>query len=190
MNTLSVTLIGFISLYLFICVESRMVRGLLRYHHVSSKSSKSCESTLEKNHLVLLSERKENPNITIWDSDYRHKSNMNNYDFCKNLNSRWFDKIYYRGTMLDLSNEDLQNIKELYMKYVYTPENFKITWRDPDTWKDKNGISLELVDFSEMDIKNYYFDRCPREFTFHPSFIETIITFSCFFIFFIYLPFT
>ena len=115
----------------------------------------------EKKHKDMLEARKAIPLINIWQSDIRI-GNPNNCEFCKNLNTTWFHQIKNSQQNMDLSLEDLQKMKELYLQYVYTPWNFPITWRDQKTWLDANGDSLQMRDITEEEIKKYYFDRCPR----------------------------
>jgi hypothetical protein len=137
-------------------------------------------------HVVMLNERRQTTEINIWHSDFKN-NNPNICEFCKILNETWFHKIKNSQKNLHLSTSELQNIKELYIQQVYTPSNFPVTWRDPKTWIDANGRSLELRDITEEEIKNFYFKRCPLppiQFMDVISFLETAaIFFGTLFIF-------
>jgi hypothetical protein len=61
----------------------------------------------------------------------------------------------HSGQNMDLSREDLQKIKELYILHVYTPYKFPNTWRDRNTWRDANGNALHMRDITEEEIKDY-----------------------------------
>jgi hypothetical protein len=115
----------------------------------------------EQKHRNNLNARKLIPVINIWQSDFQN-GNPNNYEFCRNLNETWFHRIRNSGQKMDLSKDDLQKIKEMYLQEVYTPNNFPITWRDVVTWRDVDENTLQLQDISEEDIKKYYFRRCPQ----------------------------
>ena len=155
---------------LFICVigfslmtygTAKMRGKIYGISRRSSSSRKKQELACEQKHKDKLESRKMNPVINFWQSDFR-RSNPNNCEFCHNLNATWFHSIRNRSQKMNLSKEELQKIKEMYITQVYTPQNFPITWRDISTWSDPHGITLQLQDISEEDIKKYYFDRCPR----------------------------
>ena len=175
-------------IFIFICViglsvmpyATAKMRG--KVHGMGGGSTSATrrrrQEQYEKNHNDMLDARRANPVINIWQSDFR-LAKPNNYDFCMNLNSTWFHGIRNSRQNMDLSTEDLQKIKEMYMQQVYTPYTFPNTWRDPNEWRDANGNALQLRDISEEEIKKYYFDRCPRP----PvtvgdvvSFIGTVVT--------------
>jgi len=128
----------------------------------SEASRKRQQAIYEQQHKDKLDARKVYPIISIWQSDFR-RDNPNICEFCRNLNATWFHGIHNSGQAMNLLKEDLEKMKEMYLQQVYTPNNFPITWRDINTWRDVNGNSLYLHDFTEDDIKNFYFDRCPRE---------------------------
>jgi hypothetical protein len=135
------------------------VYGMGTRRSTASRNRRDAEN--EKKHNDMLDARRLNPLINIWQSDFR-LAKPNNYDFCMNLNSTWFHGIRNSGQNMDLSTEDLQKIKEMYMQQVYTPYKFPNTWRDQNSWQDAHGNSLQLKDISEEEIKKYYFDRCPQ----------------------------
>jgi len=129
----------------------------------SSASRRRRQAEYEKKHNDMLDARRANPEITIWHSDFR-LARPDNYDFCKHLNTTWFHGFVHSGQNMDLSTEDLQKIKEMYMQQVYTPYKFPNTWRDQNSWQDAHGNSLQLKDISEEEIKKYYFDRVENGF--------------------------
>ena len=130
----------------------------------SGEKRRRAQLDYELKHAYMLAVRREKPEITIWDSDFRNGNQPNICEFCKNLNSTWFHKIKNSQNDLHLSRVDLQKIKEMYMVYVYTNEKdkFPYTWRDPNEWRDKNGTPLRLRDISEEEINRFYFRRCPQ----------------------------
>ena len=151
------------------CGSAKMrgkVYGIGGSSSASRRRRKAQKMENEKKHKDMLDARKAIPLINIWQSDIRN-GKPDNCEFCKNLNATWFHGIKNREQNMDLSPEDLQKMKELYLQYVYTPWNFPITWRDA------NGQSLKLRDITEEEIKNYYFDRCPRA----PIHIMDVISF-------------
>ena len=133
-------------------------------------------------HDYMLNARKQNPEINIWQSDFR-TSEPNYSNFCNNLNTTWFHKIKNSQQNMYLSTTDLQKIEEMYIQDVYNmPFNFPRTWRDKNIWRDANGNPLKLQKITEEDIKNFYFKKCPRPIHFVDIllFIETVVVgFSC-----------
>jgi hypothetical protein len=116
----------------------------------------------EIRHVVMITAIKKTPEINIWQSDF-----IDGYpdicEFCKGLNATWFHRIKNRNQNMDLTAEDLKKMKDMYMQHVYDKSgNFPLTWRDRNTWTDVNGNALVLKDITEEEIKEYYFDRCPR----------------------------
>ena len=85
-------------------------------------------------------------------------------------------KIYLYKKKTELIQGKLKKKKEMYMTHIYTPQNYRITWRDSNTWRDVNGNPLQLLDISEDEIKQYYFARCPRDLTVRESFIGNLFS--------------
>jgi hypothetical protein len=156
----------FISLIFILPYSSAKMRGKVYGMGGSSAATRRRRHEEDKKkhnimHNIMLDERKKNPIITIWQSDFLD-ARPNNNDFCVNLNSTWFHGYRHSGDKMNLSTEDLQKIKDMYIQQVYTPYTFPNTWRDPNEWRDANGNALQLRDISEEEIKEYYFDRCPQ----------------------------
>ena len=178
-------------IFIFICAigfstmpyTSARMRGR-NVETYATRRRREAEYKIKQNimHNIMLGERRENPVINIWQSDFINTQPDNN-DFCMNLNSTWFHRIKNRGNRLHLSSEELQKIKDMYMQQVYTSYNFPNTWRDPNEWHDANGNTLQLRDITEEEITKYYFRRCPQPpitigYVF--SFIESFLTvFGC-----------
>jgi hypothetical protein len=159
---------------IFICVigvslisygTAKMRGKVYGFPRQSAASRKKQELLYEKRlsiaHKNKLDAIKINPVINFWQSDFR-KNNPDNFEFCHNLNTTWFHGNIDRSQKINLSKEDLQKIKDMYIQQVYTPRNFPITWRDMNTWKDERGNKLFLEDISEEQLKDYYFKRCPQ----------------------------
>ena len=103
------------------------------------RPSSATKHRREQERLEKIAKQRASPDIDIWQSNYR-SNGPNICKFCNSLNATWFHGIKNRDQKLNLSPQDLQKIKELYMEEVYTPYNFPITWRDPKEWKDQNII--------------------------------------------------
>lgn len=151
-------------IFIFICVIVFSMIMPYSIARVSAERRRKLQIDYEVRQAYMLAVRREKPEITIWDSDFRNGREPNICEFCKKLNSSWFHRIKNSAQDLHLSRLDLQEIKEMYMTDVYKNEKdkFPYTWRNPNEWRDASGNPLRLRDISEEEIKKFYFRRCPQ----------------------------
>jgi len=155
----------FITPLFFICILVIMPYTMSRYRgrvYGIPRPSSATKRRWEQERIVAILQQRASSDMDIWQSNYR-SNGPNICKFCNSLNATWFHRIKNRHQKkLNLSHQDLQKIKDLYMEEVYTPYNFPDTWRNPKEWKDQNGNPLRLRDISEEEIIRWYFNKCPQ----------------------------